>query len=480
MPAIVVLRLKYISWTILVMLALLVALTPYCLEKIGVAPRQLGPHVKHRTSGHNPAISNIGDAIASLLNRLDRGRTSLMEMPLLRIGAQVREAPRVQSNGTVVMVASADEANKAITQAHPGDIITLMPGIYRFADQGYIFASHAGTQTAGITVRAERPNTVFLEFNLLEGFLVSAPYWTFENLTIRGVCKEQENCAHAFHVVAQASHFTARNNTIVDFNAHFKINSQDGFTPDNGLIEGNTLTNTRTRQTMQPVTPIDLVSSSHWVIRSNLITDFIKAQGDQISYGAYAKGAGADNLFERNIVLCEYRLHGYPGQRIGLSLGGGGTGKQYCRDKRCITEQDGGIIRSNLIASCSDEGIYINRAATSKIVHNTLIDTAGIMVRFVASSADVQANIVDGRIRGSEGAVLHASDNFDTSLIRLYLGLHPLRSLYSAPDRLDLSWNGEGPDRTAIDLVAPDLCGTMRPPHPRYGAFEDFSACRVK
>src|SRR5437763_779831 len=82
-------------------------------------------------------------------------------------------------------------------------------------------------------------------------------------------------------------------------------------------------------------------AASHWIIRGNLISDFIKAQGDQISYGAYAKGAGSDNRFEQNIVLCESLLRGFAGQRVGLSLGGGGTGKELCRDKRCITEQDG-------------------------------------------------------------------------------------------------------------------------------------------
>lgn len=480
MPATVLHRLKRISWIVLIVLALLAGLASFVVERVGVSPRQLGPYLERRTSDHNHVIVALGESMASVLVTLDRGHDPLSMMPQLRIGAQPEAAPRSLPLGAVVMVASGEEARKAIDQASPGDIITFMPGTYRFAGQGYIAAKQAGTPAAGITVRAERPGTVFLEFNLGEGFLVSAPYWTFENLHIRGVCRQHSYCEHAFHVVAKASHFVARNNTIVDFNAHFKINSQDGFIPDEGLIESNTLTNDGVRQTDQPVTPIDLVAASHWVIRSNLITDFIKMQSDQVSYGAFAKGAGFGNRFERNIILCEYRLHGYPGQRVGLSLGGGGTGRQYCRDKRCITEQDGGIIQSNLIASCSDEGIYINRAATSKIVYNTLIDTAGIMVRYAESSADVEANIVDGRIRSSEGALLRASDNLDTSLIRLYIGSHPLRSLYAATSRLDLAWSGDPPRRTATYPIAPDLCGAVRPPRPSYGAFEAFSACLDK
>lgn len=473
-------RLKRIATIAAIGLAALAGLASYGIEKLGVPPRQLGPYLAHRSADHNRAIAGIGVSLASILNTADRGRFTLASIPRMRIGAQAGGAPSKLLNGKVVKVASADEARQAIAQAQPGDLITLAPGIYRFSGRPYIAASRAGTQTAGIAVRAERPGTVFLEFDLGEGFQVSAPYWTFENLDIRGVCKEHANCEHAFHVIGRAMHFAARNNSIADFNAHFKINSQDGFFPDDGLIENNTLTNSAPRQTALPVTPIDLVAASRWVIRDNLITDFIKAQGDLVSYGAFAKGAGIGNRFERNVVLCEQRLQGFPGQRIGLSLGGGGTGPQYCRDKRCITEQDGGIIQLNLIASCSDEGIYVNRAATSTIASNTLIDTAGIMVRYVESSADVEGNLIDGRIRGSQGAILRAADNLDTSLARLYAGSHPLRSLFMAPGRLDLAWSGEPPRRTAKEALQPDLCGTARASHPSYGAFEDFSACLLK
>ena len=111
-----------------------------------------------------------------------------------------------------------------------------------------------------------------------------------------------------------------------------------------------------------------MVGASRWTVRGNLIADFVKAGGDRISYGAFAKGAGADNRFEQNIVICEWQLQGRPGWRIGLSLGGGGSDSEFCRDRACITEQDGGVIDSNLIARCSDDGIYVNRSASSRIM----------------------------------------------------------------------------------------------------------------
>jgi hypothetical protein len=291
------------------------------------------------------------------------------------------------------------------------------------------------------------------------------------------VCAHHEFCEHAFHVAGGAHHFAALNNTILDFNAHFKINGAGAQFPDAGLIEGNTLSNTGPRQTANPVTPIDLVAASGWIVRGNLITDFIKAGGDHISYGAFAKGAGAGTLFERNVVLCEQRLRGQPGQRVGLSFGGGGTGKPYCRDRRCITEQDGGIMRANLVASCSDVGIYVNAAANSKLVDNTLVDTAGIDVRFPESSAEVEGNLVDGAIRSRNGGQLRPGDNLQTPIALLYAGHHPLRSLFVAPGVFDFSWRGTPQEHLTAATPAPDLCGTARKEKRRYGAFEDFAAC---
>ncbi|MDB5794189.1 MAG: right-handed parallel beta-helix repeat-containing protein [Noviherbaspirillum sp.] len=398
--------------------------------------------------------------------------------PQLGVGAKaVTTAPPGQPSASrIVLVASQDDVMKALANARPGDVITLLPGTYRFNSRS-LDVRQAGTKDKPIMVRAERLDTVFIELNTSEGFAVSAPYWTFENLNIRGVCKQHTYCEHAFHVVGNGSYFTARNNRITDFNAHFKINGVGMDFPDHGLIVGNTIKNESARQTGNAVTPIDLVAASHWRIRNNVISDFVKGGGDGISYGAFAKGAGQDNRFEQNVVLCEDRLRGAPGQRVGLSLGGGGTGKPFCRDKQCITEQDNSVIQSNLIAFCSDDGIYINRSATSSILHNTIIDTGGISVRFAESSADVTGNLVDGVLRTRDGGLMRMHENHETSIARLYLGLHPVRDLFVDAKGLYLKWATEPPRRSHADAVPPDLCGRPRGTSPAYGAFEDFSAC---
>lgn len=443
------------------------------LHSQGIAPRTLAPYIAKRSSGHNDLITGSGTWVARTLTGLDRGADEPSALPALALGAQPRPAPEAQ--GMPRHVSTVEELRAAMAAAQPGDVITLAPGNYLVRKKA-LEARTAGSAAQPIVVRAQHPGSVMIDVTTLEGIVVAGPYWRFENLGLRGVCRNHGDCDHAFHVVGGAHHFTALNNTLVDFNAHFKINGWRGQFPDHGRIEGNTLRNDVARRTRSPVTPIDLVAANDWLIRGNLIADFVKLGGDGISYGAFAKGAGARTVFERNVVLCEQRLRGARGLRVGLSLGGGGTGKPYCRDGRCITEQEEGVIRNNLIASCSDVGIYVNSGARSRIVHNTLLDTAGIDVRFPESSADIEGNLVDGGIRSRNGGQLRSQDNLATPVGLLYLGVHPQRGHFIAPGRLDLRWDGEA-ERRAVSEATPDLCGKARPAQAAYGAFEDFEAC---
>ena len=446
-------------------------------HRIDVPPRSLASYVERRLESHDGLLGRSGIWLAQVLTELDRGKRKTPIPLAIRIGAQP-EAPPLPAVAAMnpVVVASATETRRAIERAQAGDVITLEPGTYRFSGSS-IFVTRPGTASANIVVRAIHPRTVFIEMENLEGFVIAAPFWRFENLTIRGVCADHSACEHAFHVVGRATNFVARNNTLVDFNAHIKVNGQDRHFPDDGWVEGNTMTNTAARQTDNPVTPFDLVAASRWTVRGNLISDFVKAKGDRISYGAFAKGGGTDNRFERNVVLCEYLLRDAPGWRVGLSLGGGGTGGMFCRDSACAIEQQGSAIESNLIAFCSDDGIYVNRGASSRILNNTLIDTGGIAVRFIESAADVEGNLVDGAIRSRDGAALHAEDNLTTRVGALYFGYHPQRRLFRDALALDLAWTASPPRRRPITPGSPELCQGTRPPEPVYGAFEDIGPC---
>jgi len=445
------------------------------LVEIGRTPREWAPYLQRRAIGHRPVIRTAVDLTARWLLHADRlGVTEPFPLPA-SLGAAV-DRSGVEPAGRLRLVTSLQELAQAAGDAKPGDVIQLQPGQYRFGGYSIKF-NQPGTETAPITVRAPVLGDVVIEADGTETFHVGGPFWHFENLVMRGVCGDHSYCEHAIHVVGGATGVVIRNNRFQDFNAQVKINGEDGRFPDHGVIEGNTFTDTASRVTGNPITPIDLVAASFWRIEGNIIADFVRGADGQATYGAFAKGGGEGAVMQRNLVVCEWQLRGVPGEHVGLSLGGGGTDDYATRDLgHSGFEQVGGVIRDNLIVGCDDAGIYLNRAARSRVDHNTLLDTAGIDAQFVESSATVTANIVDGAVRVRDGAAMSALDNDTTFLLGLFAGWHPQRGAFSNPAVLDLTWRKQ-PDRLAETDPRPDLCGHPRGADSTPGAFDDFARC---
>ena len=300
----------------------------------------------------------------------------------------------VHADEASVVVRTAQELLAAIEDARPGDRILLADGTYRI-NRKRIGVRNAGTAAAPITVTAARVGAARIELGGLEGFVVAAPHWTFENLDIEGVCKRHSRCEHAFHIKAGGDYTTIRNSRLHEFNAMIKgSRKSDGAAANDVLIEGNEFFNSTIRRTRNPVTFIDVVGGDRWTVRSNLIADFGKARGNRVSYGAFLKGGATAGVFERNLVICERDHAG--GTRVGLSFGGGGTDV-------VALEHDRGVIRNNIIMNCDDVGIYLNRAGSTKVHNNTLFNTLGIDVRFPASFADIRNNLLTGRIKNRNG-----------------------------------------------------------------------------
>jgi parallel beta-helix repeat protein len=292
---------------------------------------------------------------------------------------------------------------------------------------------------------------------------VGAADWRFEDLAIEGACLLDNDCDHAFHILANGDRTVLRNNHLRDFNAPVKGNGEPigpggiYVFADDVLIEGNRLYATRPRDTDHPVTFIDVVGGRRWVVRGNLIYDFQKLQGDGTSYAAFLKGNSRDGVFERNLVICSRNFTG--GTRLGLSLGGGGTGAQFCEDGSCVTEHQNGTLRNNLILNCDDVGIYLNRAAATRVDHNTLFNTTGIDVRFATSSATLRNNVLSSVIRNRDGGTSTQSGNL------LSVPLATLRGWFVDPDLGDF----RALDASALrDLgvvgsgVVDDYCGDDR------------------
>lgn len=369
---------------------------------------------------------------------------------------------------------SADLA-RAIAEAQPGDELVLADGTYRLSGSN---CAAVGTAGAPIVVRAETPLGAVIEFDGAEGFRVSGAHWHFEGLDIVGVCADPAACEHAFHVTGAADGFVLRKSRVRDFNAQLKVNAAQvdrvWTQPNDGIVEGSEFFDAAPRPTSNPVTKLNIDTGRGWIVRDNYLHDFGKAGGDGVSYGAFMKSGGEGGLFERNLVVCTTGDDASD-TRIGLSFGGGGTGAAYCApafdpNVPCEVEHRGGTMRNNIVAGCSDVGIYLNRAADTELLFNTLIGTSGIDFRFGTTSGVAHGNLLSGRIRDRDGATHTEESNLAS------VTFEDFASWYEDPTRGDLRLQGDvspliGKATPHADM-ADDYCIRERPAEPTYGALE--------
>ena len=430
------------------------------------SPNEAIRFVERRLIGHDKLQGLVTPALKAFQRRLEKP-TGEGRMATLGKGQQTAGLAGVRRVAADVVVANAEKLLLAIRDAQPGVTIEVVPGIYRFANK--IQLGSPGTNAFPVTLRAAIPGTSILEFTSEEGFLVAQPYWVFEGLVVRGTCSQDHDCEHAFHVVGAGHHTTIRNNYLENFNAHIKVNGLDGNWPDHGLVSFNTLTNTHPRQTARPVTPFDLVGSSYWQVQDNLVTNFVKRGGTNVSFGIFMKGASEGGRIERNLVICSPSEISQPGARVGISFGGGGSFPQnICRNASCDRfEHSGGLAASNIVAHCNDSGIDVNHSVQTVLTHNTLINTSGIDVRRSPSSARIHGNLLEGGIRARDGAQINEGINQNSRA----------SSLFSDPTRLNLGWKNLPDVTSTIPLGSKDFCGIPRPSPASMGAFGNLEAC---
>jgi parallel beta-helix repeat protein len=375
----------------------------------------------------------------------------------------------------IVAVQDSTGLAQAIAAARPGDDIVLSAGVY--AITGKIAAKAAGTAAAPITVRAGSTLAAHIRSAGVIAFEVTAPYWHFADLDIRGVCSNDTDCEHAFHVVGNASFFQLTGSRLADFNAHLKVNADPAHDmPGNGLVENNEFFDTHPRRTDNPVAPVNIDNAANWVVRGNYVHDFQKIGAGENSYGIFVKGGSLAPVLERNEVICALdftKVGGAPREMVGLSFGAHGMDAALCpphwdADQPCNPEVISGIMRNNIVRKCSGDGIYLNKASNSEILFNTVENTGGIEFRFASSS---------GMARGNFGAAIRAADGGQF----LDGGNAPGAGRASGFSPLDTTREAErlkAIAQSAIDWgradisVAEDFCGRKRIGHADMGAVQ--------
>jgi hypothetical protein len=310
-----------------------------------------------------------------------------------------------------VPVRDTGELADAIAHAAPGDDIVLADGHYLLTHKLAALAS--GTAPAPITVRAAHRWATHIDSAGVIAFEVTGAHWRFADLEIRGVCPQDTLCEHAFHVVGAADGFRLTGSRLMDFNAHVKVNADDArHLPAGGLIANNEFFDTHPRHTNNPVAPINIDDAVSWVVQGNVVHDFQKDGGGEGAYGIFVKGGSQNPILERNLVLCA-RDANVRGEIVGLSFGAHGMDPALCPPHwnaavTCDPEVSGGIMRNNIVANCSGDGIYLNKARDSKILFNTLTRTDGIEFRYPSSTGIATGNRMTGAIKATDGGKFSA------------------------------------------------------------------------
>lgn len=408
------------------------------------SPQELIRYLKRRLEGHNKLEAVLLPPLHAAQRHFER-EPPAGTLPTLGKGQQAEALKHAMQGITQELRVDTPQAiREALLQAKPGTRIVVAPGLYPFSLKMRLGSD--GRSDAPILLSAEQPGTVWFQFGQVEGILVDRPYWTFENLDIRGVCERHDDCEHAFHVMGRAAFTTIRNNRITDFNAHIKVNGNEGEWPDHGLVAHNTLTNTRPRETLKSVVPFDLVGANHWRVQDNLVSNFAKRDGNMVSFGIFMKGASEGGRIERNLVICSPSDISRPGVRVGISFGGGGTGPAVCRDGSCQAyEHRLGLAANNIVAHCNDTGLDVNHSNQIVLAHNTLINTSGVATRGALAQARLYGNLYEGVARARDGSRITAEFN------------EPLQhgSAFVNTDGLLLSWQ-QTPERIPSLKSLPD------------------------
>ncbi|WP_019625785.1 chondroitinase-B domain-containing protein [Thioalkalivibrio sp. ALJT] len=311
-------------------------------------------------------------------------------------------------------VANTQQLEQALNQAEPGDVIELHPGDYRL--NGRINLRSAGTAAEPIVLRARIPGTAVIHSRQTTAIKLFAPHWEIRDLDFRG----DRGANHALHIVREADHVVVAGNRFRNFHAAIKANGEGDPRrfPDHVQIRRNVFVNDAIHTTRWPVVAIDIVGGQGWRIEQNFIADI--AQGSPGRHGSpgFVKGGAVDALFDRNLVICEWRHTGE--RRIGLSLGGGGTSPGVL-DRRAIgdcetcPESVNSRMTNNIILNCPQEpGLYLNRAEGALVANNTVFNAYGIQGRFPETHATVVDNLITGTIWARDDAELETEGNIAT------------------------------------------------------------------
>ena len=466
----------------------------------------------HDSGGSDASETNDASRVVDATRPLDMGNVTdlgrRMDLgPLTDAGgsdlgqdatsnAQERYAPDngpTHENGSIVAVNSEAEILTALANASPGDVITVRPGAYTFSQ--LIRVQNSGRAAARIFFRAEELGSVTLNLSHIENFKIYGKFWVFENIRFVGDCADGRGCEHAFHIVGDADDLIFRNNEIVNFASHVKLNGEvvgDGVAksfPDRTMFIGNFWHNTRYVTNNVPHNILNLDGGKDHVVRGNIFADYNTPESVPKSASAvYPKASTLRILIEQNLIVCEKSRRAGETAR-GIQLGDGapasicdgdadGDGSGDCAENGQNQEA---IVRNNIIMNCdnggSSAGVLVGSDRGSKIYNNTVYNvgrrSAGFYVGHPDHETFWRSNILENGVntRYAENA-LNEMNNITPSLDEMNsIFRSPADGDFALVEGADIS--EQGPTH---DEVAHDFCGYPRGARSDLGAVEYSTA----
>lgn len=311
------------------------------------------------------------------------------------------------------MPAQAGTLAATISGAATGTTILLASGTYAIPGSGLTF------NTSGVTLRSEsgNPSDVILDGSTTtpEVLRVTANDITIAEVTVTNAVD------HLIHVYPGGntgiSGFVFYRVRFIDGAEQFlKVNPSGSAYPDNGTVECSYFELTDTGRPRVERNPggcytggIDVHGGRGWQVRGNTFKDIYCAGEGLAEHAVHFWTGSRETVVENNVILNCAR-------GIGFGLGETTTGRTYSDNPYPAITNVGhfdGLIRNNFIwanHAYFDTGIGLEQSPGTKVLHNTVVSTAGaaffssIDYRFAGSSGVLVRNNLTRRITVRDGA----------------------------------------------------------------------------
>jgi hypothetical protein len=254
-------------------------------------------------------------------------------------------------------VDNAAAVKQALGAAGPGDTILVKPGEYDMGDS--FRTGKSGTQEKPVTFRCEGDKG-YAKFKVSGqvGFRVKSKFWVIQGIHVEGSGKGV-SAAVFMDGPGGCGDVKLIDCKISGSGEHgMKASRTREQAVDNVLLDHVEIYETA-------ATAFDLVSGDNWVLRNCYAHAYGKGGG--ICYGIFLKGGGKKGIIEGCLVDA-----GKQQVTVGISFGGGTTGKQWLPmvGDKVGPEHEGGIARNNIVINTSDVAYHTKNSSACSFYNN--------------------------------------------------------------------------------------------------------------